>query len=272
MNCALIDVDRVVRERAGSRARYIPRCVTAWLARFVHQDYVNTYLRQGRTGVDFCQGALEYLGVTVEVEGTENLPSDDEPCTFVSNHPLGAIDGVTLGAVLGAHYDGRIKILVNDLLMNLEGLAPLCIPVNKLGRNSRQLATLIDEAYASRNHIITFPAGLCSRQARRGGEIRDLTWTSSFVKKSVSAHRRVVPIHFVGENSPRFYRVARWCKRLGLKVNLAMLLLPDEMVRSRGSHYRVVIGKPLPPDTFDASHTAAEWAEWMQCQVYSMHN
>ena len=66
------------------------------------------------------------------VKGEENLPKEGL-YTFVSNHPLGAIDGVTLGMVLGRHYDGKIKYLVNDLLMNLKGLAPLCIPINKLG-------------------------------------------------------------------------------------------------------------------------------------------
>lgn len=268
-NVQTIDMDSIVRQRAGSKARFIPRWATAALARFVHQDYINGYLCQGRVGVDFCQGTLDHLGVTVSVEGLENLPPDGTLCTFVSNHPLGAIDGVALGAVIGSRYDGRVKILVNDLLMNLKGLAPLCIPVNKLGRQSRSLSALLDEAYRSHNQIVTFPAGLCSRLGD-DGEIRDLQWKGSFVKKSVETGRTVVPIHFMGQNSPRFYAVARWCKRLGLKVNLAMALLPDEMYRSRGRHYRVVFGKPLPPETFDRSRTATEWAEWLKQQVYKI--
>ena len=59
----------------------------------------------------------------VDVKGIENLPKDGL-YTFVSNHPLGGQDGVALGYVLGKHYEGKVKYLVNDLLMNLRGLAP----------------------------------------------------------------------------------------------------------------------------------------------------
>ena len=264
-----IDIDSIVRQRAGRRARFVPRWLTGALARFIHQDYINGYLRQGRVGVDFCRGTLDHLGVTVSVEGIANIPTDGTRCTFVSNHPLGAIDGVTLGYVIGSRCDSHIKILVNDLLMNLKGLAPLCIPVNKIGRQDRNLSALIDEAYRSHNHIITFPAGLCSRRGD-DGVIRDLEWKPSFVKKSVETGRTVVPIHFIGENSKRFYTVARICKKLGMKVNLAMALLPDEMYRSRGRHYRVIFGRPIPPDTFDRTRTAKEWAEWTKQQVYKI--
>lgn len=264
-----IDIDSIVRQRAGRKGRFIPRWLTGALASFIHQDYINGYLRQGYMGIDFCKGTLDYLGVTVSVEGLENLPQDGTLCTFVSNHPLGAIDGVTLGYAIGSRYDGKIKILVNDLLMNLKGLAPLCIPVNKLGRQNRSLSRLMDEAYSSDNHIITFPAGLCSRRGDDGA-IRDLEWKPSFVRKSVETGRTVIPVHFIGENSRRFYTVARICKQLGMKVNLAMALLPDEMYRSRGRHYRVVFGRPIMPATFDHSRTAAEWAEWTKQLVYTI--
>lgn len=263
-----IDLDVIVRQRAGSRARYIPQFVINWLKRLIHQDFINEYLRQGREGVDFCRGVLEYVGAEVSVEGRENLPHDGRWYTFVSNHPLGAVDGVTLGWVLGEAYDGQIKYLVNDLLMNLKGLAPLCVPINKIGRQARNLPQMVESAFSGQNHVIMFPAGLCSRQ-QDDGRIRDLPWNKTFIQKSVEHGRDVVPIHFEGQNSPRFYRVARWCKRLHLP-NLAMLLLPDEMYRSRGRHYRVRIGKPIPYQTFDRSRTPQQWGQWVQDQVYKI--
>ncbi len=265
---ATIDIDKIVRSRAGSKARFIPRFVTRWLERFIHQDFINSYLIEGRTGVDFCEGVIDKLGVTIDVEGRDNLPSGTRPDTFVSNHPLGAIDGVTLGAIIGRAYDGRVKYLVNDLLMNLKGLAPLCVPINKLGGQSRNLPRQIDEAFRSDNHIIMFPAGLCSRLI--DGQIHDIEWGKTFIQKSVQYQRDVVPIHFIGENSPRFYRIAKWCKRLGIKFNLAMPLLPDEMYRSRGRHYTVRIGRPIPYQTFNSSRTAYEWAQWVQDEVYKL--
>ncbi|MBO4801708.1 MAG: glycerol acyltransferase [Bacteroidaceae bacterium] len=263
-----IDIDKIVRSRMGSRARWLPRFVTRWLGRLIHIDFINSYLKQGREGIDFCEGVIEVLGVDLTVEGRENLPTDGRVCTFVSNHPLGAIDGVTLGGIIGRAYDGRIKYLVNDLLMNLKGLAPLCIPINKLGAQGRDFPQQVDEAFRSDNHIIMFPAGLCSRLI--DGQIHDIPWRKAFLKKSIQTERDIVPVHFIGENSPRFYRVAKWCKRLHIKFNLAMLLLPDEMYRSRGNHYTVRFGRPIPYQTFDQSRSLNEWARWVEEEVYRL--
>jgi putative hemolysin len=261
-----IDIDSIVRSRAGRYAKFIPRWLTGLLARIIHQEFINIYLRQGRVGVDFCKGVVEYVGADVKVEGRENLPDDGQLCTFVSNHPLGAVDGVTLGWVIGEHYDSKIKYLVNDLLMNLQGLAPLCVPINKIGRQARSLPAVVEETFSSDCHVIMFPAGLCSRR-QDDGTIRDIPWSKAFIVKSVQHQRNIVPIHFEGRNSDRFYSVARWCKRLHLP-NFAMALLPDEMYRSRGKHYTVRIGKPIPWQTFDKTKTPVQWAAWVQEKVY----
>lgn len=264
----LIDLDRIVRERAGKHAKLVPGFLIKWLKRIVHQDFINAYLKQGYVGVDFCENCLRYLDVKVEVEGLENITDRSSAYTFVSNHPLGAIDGVTLGMVLGRHFDGKIKYLVNDLLMNLEGLAPLCIPINKLGKQARNFPLMVETAFQSDNQVIMFPAGICSR--RIDGEIKDLPWNKTFITKSVATRRDIVPVHFIGRNSDRFYTIADWCKKLHLKFNLAMLFLPDEMYRSQHGHYKVVIGKPIPWATFDKTKTAQQWAQYVKDQVYKL--
>ena len=142
----LVDIEAILRSRLGRKARYVPGFVFRWLKDFIHEDFINTYLKEGREGVDFCRGTLDYLGIKLTVEGLENLPRDGRHYTFASNHPLGAVDGVTLGAVLGEAYGGKVKYLVNDLLMNLQGLAPLCVPVNKLGRGSRNAGLITEDA------------------------------------------------------------------------------------------------------------------------------
>lgn len=265
----LIDLDKVVRERAGSKAKFIPGFLIEWLKRIVHQDFINEYLKQGYVGVDFCEHCLEYLDVKVEVEGLEHIADDSRKYTFVSNHPLGAIDGVTLGMVLGRRFGGNIKYLVNDLLMNLEGLAPLCVPINKLGKQARNFPQMVEEAFRSGNQMIMFPAGICSRRMK-DGRICDLPWSKTFVSKSVATQRDVVPIHFIGRNSDRFYSIAEWCKRLHLKFNLAMLFLPDEMYRSQHGSYKVIIGEPIPWTAFDKSKTAYQWAQAVKEKVYTL--
>ena len=267
-----IDIDEILRSKAGPKAKRIPRFIVAWLKRRLHQDQVNDFLRiiGDKEGVPWLKGCLAFLDTKLEVKGLENLPSDADGrrFTFVSNHPLGGQDGVALGYVLGTHYDGRIKYLVNDLLMFLPGLAPLCIPINKTGKQSRQFPAMVEAGFSGDDHILMFPAGLCSR--RRHGVIRDLPWNKTFITKSVQHQRDVVPIYFSGRNSNKFYTIANICKMLGLKFNLAMLYLVDELFKNQHKTFEVHIGRPIPWQTFDRSRTATQWAAYVQDIVYQL--
>ena len=268
-----IDVERILRDKMGGKARFVPGVFVRWLRRIVHEDEVNTHLWESRglTGTAWLESSMRYLDIRLEVEGRENLPAKDDGrfYTFVSNHPLGGCDGVALGAVIGRHYDDNFRYLVNDLLMNLPGLAPLCIPINKTGHKSRQFPAMIEAGFRGDNHILMFPAGICSRR-QKDGSIRDIPWTKTFVKKSVETHRDVVPIHFDGRNSDFFYRLASFSDKYVKKVNIAMLFLSDEMFKARHSTYHVKIGRPIPWQTFDQTKTAAEWAQWVEDQVYRL--
>lgn len=267
-----IDIDEIVRGKAGAKARFVPRFVLSWLKRIIHQDEVNEFIlgegdKQGMPWLDDC---MEYLGTTLNVKGLENLPDDSDGrlFTFVSNHPLGGPDGVALGHLLGHRYDGRIKYLVNDLLMNLHGLAPFFVPINKTGKQSRNFPQLVEAVFNSPNHIIMFPAGLCSR--RINGQIHDLPWQKTFITKSVETQRDIVPIRFNGRNSDFFYHIANVGKRLGLKFNIAMLYLVDELYKNRGKTFDVTIGKPIPYSTFDKSRKPQEWAAYVEDIVYKL--
>lgn len=267
-----VDVEQILREKAGAKARRVPRFVLSWLKKIVHQNEVNQFLEQSShlSGVEWLEACVEYLDMKLDVSGRENLPASDDGrhYTFVSNHPLGGIDGVALGAILGRHYDGHIRYLVNDLLMNLRGLAPLCIPINKTGSQSRDFPAMVEAGFKGDNHIIMFPAGLCSR--RTNGVVRDIPWRKTFVVKSVETQRDVVPIHFGGQNSNFFYTLANFCKRTGIKFNVAMLFLVDEMYKNTHKRFSVKIGKPIPWQTFDKSRTPAQWAAWVQKKVYEL--
>jgi len=265
----LIDIDAILASKAGKKARYVPRFLVSYLKKITHQEELNGFLEneQDRYGVEFIEDFFRFFDNSFEVEGIENLPSEGWH-TFVSNHPLGAIDGMGLGMILGRHYDEKIKYLVNDLLMNIPQLKSLFIPINKTGRQAKNLPRQVDEAFKSENHILMFPAGICSR--RTNGVIRDLEWKKTFITKSVQTQRSVVPIHFDGRNSDFFYNLANINKMLGLKFNIAMLYLADEMFKNRGQKFKVTIGKPIAWETFDKSKTPAEWAQYVQDVVYSL--
>ena len=266
-----IDLDNILRSKMGSKAKWVPRPLVWWLKRIIHQDEVNKYLWESRhlTGTEWLEECVRYLDATLDIVGEENLPAKDDGrlYTFVSNHPLGGEDGVALGAIIGRHYDGRFRYLVNDLLMNLPGLAPLCIPINKTGKQSRDFPKMVEAGFQSDNHMLMFPAGLCSR--RKKGVVEDIAWKKTFIAKSVEYQRDVVPIHFSGQNSSFFYRLANFSDRF-LPFNLAMLFLVDEMYKNVHKTFHVSIGKPIPWQTFDKSKTPMEWAQFVKEQVYKL--
>ena len=266
-----IDIDKILKDKMGTKAKYVPGFLVNWLKRVVHQDQVNAFLWESRdkTGTEWLEACVTYLDMTLEVRGRENLPdpNDGRLYTFVSNHPLGGEDGVALGAIIGRHYDSRFRYLVNDLLMNLPGLAPLCIPINKTGNQARNFPQMVEAGFQSDNHMLMFPAGLCSR--RKKGIIRDLPWKKTFISKSVQYQRDVVPIHFSGQNSSFFYRLANFSDRF-LPFNLAMIFLVDEMYKNVHKSFTVTIGKPIPWQTFDKTKSPMEWAKFVQDKVYNL--
>ena len=266
-----IDIDKILKGKMGAKAKFVPRPLVNWLKRIAHQDQVNAFLWESRdkTGVDWLEECVKYLDMTLEVEGRENLPAPDDGrlYTFVSNHPLGGQDGVALGAIIGRFYDGRFRYLVNDLLMNLPGLAPVCIPINKTGSQSRNFPAMVEAGFQSDNHMLMFPAGICSR--RHHGVIADIPWKKTFISKSVEYQRDVVPIHFSGRNSSFFYHLANISDKY-LPFNMAMLFLADEMYKNVDKTFEVKIGKPIPWQTFDKSKTPLEWAQFVQDKVYEL--
>lgn len=264
-----IDIQKILESKMGKKAKYVPGFIVSYLKKIACQDELNAFLTfsKGKEGVDFLDAALTWLDATLDIRGAENLPTDGK-CTFVSNHPLGGLDGVALGYMLGNHYNGNIRYLVNDLLMNLKGLAPLCIPINKTGKQSRDFPMMVEKGFASDNHIIMFPAGMCSR--RVNGVITDLEWKKTFITKSVETQRDVVPIHFEGRNSNFFYNLANICKLFHTRMNIAMLFLVDEMFNNKHNTFTITIGKPIPWQTFDKSRTASQWAQYVKDIVYKL--
>ena len=266
-----IDIEKILRDKMGKKARYVPRFVISWLKKIIHEDEVNQFLWENRKleGTEWLTACVQYLNMTLDIVGAENLPDkhDGKLYTFVSNHPLGGQDGVSLGSIIGQHYDGKFRYLVNDLLLNLPGLKPVSIGINKTGRQSRDFPRMVEAGFNSDNHLLMFPAGLNSRKIN--GEIHDLPWKKTFITKSIETHRDVVPIHFSGRNSKRFYRIAKFSDRW-LPFNLAMLFLVDEMYRNVGKTFRITIGEPIPWQTFNKTKSPMEWAKFVEDRVYGL--
>jgi putative hemolysin len=209
---------------------------------------------------------LHDLGTHCDVFEVENIPESGR-FIFASNHPLGGLDGMVFMDIVGRVHP-NLKFIVNDLLLNIKNLEPVFIPVNKHGRQSIEYARLIEDAYASDIQILYFPAGLCSRKTK--GQIIDLPWHKSFIAKAVQYKRDIIPAYFEGSNTNFFYNLANLRKSLGIKANVEMLYLVNEMYKQRGKPIKLTFGKPIPYTTFDQSKSTTEWAAYVRDVIYSM--
>jgi 1-acyl-sn-glycerol-3-phosphate acyltransferase len=265
-----IDIEKIIQGKNPSLHRLLPRFVLNYIKRKIHEDLVNDCIWKNRdkTGYDFNEACLEYLGVKIIVEGQENVPPSGG-VIMVANHPLGGIDGMAM-----IHAASRIRkdvrFVVNDILTNMKNFDPVFVGVNKVGLSSSDALRNVEALYASDKMCFVFPAGLVSR--KQDGKIRDLEWKKSFVTKAIMYKKPILPVYIEGHNSKFFYNFALWRKRLGIKANIEMFFLPDEMVKFKGKTIRIRYGKLLYPEDLDKPRprTHFQWAQEIKDDVYKM--
>ncbi|HJX70972.1 MAG TPA: 1-acyl-sn-glycerol-3-phosphate acyltransferase [Bacteroidales bacterium] len=264
-----IDVERVLYSKNPALKKVMPGFLIRYLKRIVHQDELNEFLRLSGhlKNAEFIKAGLEFFNIRYKVSGSENIPGSGR-YIFVSNHPLGGLDGLVFIYELSKYFSD-LKFPVNDILMNITNLSGIFLPVNKHGAQGREAARMIEEAYASESQILYYPAGLCSRKKK--GIIRDLQWHKSFISKSIQYKRDIVPAFFSGRNSNFFYNLSNFRNFLGIKANIEMLYLVDELFKQKGKEIALIFGKAIPWQTFDNSKTPPEWAEWVKGKSYELN-
>jgi len=238
-----IDIKRLVKSKSPKLAKWIPGFVYNYLKRILHQDEMNAFIRENKTfqNADFCRVIINYFQINIEIIGKENIPQNG-PIVIAMNHPLGGMDAIALIAELQDHRTD-LKFVVNDLLMNLTQLKDLFVGVNKYGKNEGSTRQQIANLFDSETAVCIFPAGLVSRKI--DGEIVDLDWKKTFVTYADKNGQAIIPIHITGGLSNFFYRLSRFRKALGIKMNIEMLYLSDEMFRQKGKTIRFTVGKPF---------------------------
>lgn len=265
----LIEVREVIRKKNSNLLRWMPKFVTNYIERIIHQDDINQIMidNEGLSGMDFVNALIDKnLKINVRVEGEENIPREGG-VIFASNHPLGGLDGIAFMYVVGK-IRRDVKFLVNDILLNLAPLESIFVPVNTLGAQGRQNLAKIEQAYAADHALLVFPAGLVSR--KRKGVIEDLVWKKSFIAKAKKYQKNVIPVHIDGRNSNFFYNLARLREKVGIKANIEMFFLPDEMFAQRNKTVTIRIGTPIPYTHFDGNKTEQEWADEIKKEVYRL--
>jgi len=264
----LINVEAVFRAKNPRLLPLIPGFVIKYLKRIIHQEEVNrmVYENRDKMGLDFVRTVLDHFDIRTEVRGLDNINPVGR-YILASNHPLGGIDGMALMNEVGK-IRKDIVFPVNDILLFLPQLRPLFIPINKHGSNNENVK-IINDTFSSDTAILFFPAGLVSRQ--RNGVIEDIPWKKTFITKAKQYRRDVVPVHITGRLSNFFYRLANLRKFLGIKANIEMLYLADEMFRQEGNSISITFGKTIPYQTFNRSRSDVAWAAQVRSFVYEMY-
>jgi len=241
---AALDPGQWMSEKNPGLAARIPRPVFGILDAVIHRRRIDRMLTdlRGLPARDFPRAILSELDVQWEVVGESPPPASERP-VFVVNHPLGAIDGLGMLAwALDRYRD--VRLAANDVLMGIPHLRPFLIPLDRYRGRLAGVRSLHGH-FAGDAPIVVFPAGRTARPA--AGRLVDHPWQPMAAGLAHRYDRSVVPVFITARNSRRFYRVAALRARLGIDLNLEMLLLPDEMFRATGSRVEVRMGRAVRP-------------------------
>jgi len=265
----LIDIEKVIAEKNPRLLKSLPGFIISYIKKVLHQDQINGFIavHGNNYGFDFIEKIIEEFGVSVETIGIENVPQTGG-IVIASNHPLGGLDALAMMHILSKKRKD-MRFIVNDILLTFKNLKELFIPVNKHGKSGAESVKMINAQFASEQLTLVFPAGLVSRK-QEGGIIKDLEWKKSFITKARQYQRDIIPVYVEGINSNFFYTLSRWRKRLGIKANIEMFYLMDEMYKQHGKKITIYFGKPIKYSTFDKTKTDEQWANYIKELVYKL--
>jgi putative hemolysin len=264
-----IDIDKILEKRNPKLKKWLPAFMIRYIKKIAHQEEINAYLDKhgSKIGRPFLEGVFEEFNIQTEIIGIENLPKNNK-LIFAANHPLGGIDGAAFIYEIGKFYP-NIKTIINDLLLNVKNMEGIFVGVNSFGKNTREHLLGIEKMFNSDAQILMFPSGFVSR--RQKGIIMDLEWKKTFIDWSRKYQRDIIPVHFSGRISNFFYNFANLRKFFGVKANLEMFYLVNEMFKHRGGKLTITIGKPIPYTTFlNPNIKPTEWADYIRAHVYKL--
>jgi putative hemolysin len=246
--------------------RAFSKPVVELLRRVAREDHVNALIaaKPAVTGLDFIEHVLHYLEISYSVVNTdrENIPAEG-PVVIVANHPLGALDALTLIHLISS-VRRDVQVLANDILMQVSQLTSFFLPLPVVGSGNALGGTR--EAYRALENghaLVVFPSGEVSRIRPQG--VRDQRWTSGFARLALKTGAPVLPVHISAQNSPVFYGVSMLAKPL------AMLLLTREMMGAVRTQIGMQIGQLVPASALAESKLSLEQiAKYMRRHVYHL--
>lgn len=222
-------------------------------------------------GQGFLEALLNEIQLFYEIHADDlkRIPKTG-PFITISNHPLGALDGILLIKILSKERPD-FKVMANFLLNKIIPLQPYVLSVNPF-EDYKEVASSISGIKNALSHLKKghplgmFPAGEVSQLNKRSREITDREWQIPAIKMLMSAQVPVVPVYFHGRNSPWFYSLAP------LNAKLRTAMLPSEIFRQKGKTLRMRIGKPIFPKQLAEIKGIKEVSDFLRKKTYVLAN
>src|SRR6056297_1250390 len=218
----------------------------------------------------YAQAILEHYEIDYDIpeEDFKRLPKEGSYIT-ISNHPLGAIDGILLMRLL-LPLRKDYKIMANFLLERMAPLAPYVLPVNPFEEHKGARSSIAGFKKALQHirdgHPLgIFPAGEVSTH-KDGKLIVDKPWEEAALKLIKKAQVPVVPIYFHGRNSKLFYRLSRW------NPVFRTAMIPSQVLSQRNRPLKVRIGQPISVQTQNEQESLPEFTDLLRRKTYILSN
>ena len=265
---SLITKIDLIKASGLSKLGFLKNPAASAIMRLTKIDEVNKLydILKDKVGKDFFDSFVRERGLKYIVfeEDLARIPKTG-PFILVSNHPLGAIDGILMTKIL-TEIRPDFKIMGNFLLEKIEPMKPYVISVNPF-ENRKELKSSSSGMRGSLKHleeggcIGIFPAGEVSNRNNEFSEIMDKKWEKPALKLIKMAKVPVVPMYFHAKNSRLFYQMAK------LHPDLQTLLLPSEMMHKREKPIRVRLGKPVSIKVLEDHDSIEEMGEFLQKKI-----
>lgn len=268
----VLDYDDIVEMAPKLRGhRKLVDRVLRWLSvdkvNWIHDHNCDT------PGVPFTEGLLRDLNIKLRIDNARVLDHLPEGAFItVSNHPFGALDGITLINIVGSRRP-TFKVMVNMILNHISAMRPNFIAVDALASDdpAKKAVSMkgIKEAIMQvrrGNPIGFFPAGAVSK-LNRHGRIEDREWQPSIIRLIEQLKVPVIPIYFHGSNS-------WWFTFLGMvSWQLRTLRLPAEVFRRHDKTIHISIGNPISVEEQQAhSGSVEELGRFLKERTYALRS